>query len=185
MVQAMADDQAAYHALRTLAQKSLLAAQQLPAQVDARPQWSGVGFSLLGMNFVVSMGELNEMLEVPTFTKLPGVQPWVKGVANVRGRLLPVFDLAAYFGGSLIGAKKQQRLLVIDREKIYAGLWVDQVFGMQYFLADTRRDNFPQALPESLEDFVDGYFEHDGLTWSVFHPLRLMEKSQFLDVASN
>ncbi|MFT6388557.1 MAG: twitching motility protein PilI [Cellvibrionaceae bacterium] len=179
----MSDDQKAYYALQSLAHLSLQAAQQLPAQMDARPQWSGIGFSLLGMNFVVSMGELNEMLEVPSYTKLPGVQSWVRGVANVRGRLLPVFDLAAYFGSSLTGAKKQQRLLVIDRDKVYAGLWVDQVFGMKYFPVDTRTEHLPKALPESLIGFVEGCFEMESSSWAVFHPLRLMEQANFLDVA--
>ena len=179
----MADNHTAYQTLKALANKSLRSAQQLPAQIDVAPQWSGVGFSLLGQYFVVSMGELNEMLELPVYTKLPGVAPWVKGVANVRGRLLPVFDLAAYFGGALSGARKQQRLLVIDREQIYSGLWVDQVFGMQYFPADTYTDQLPDQLPASLRLFVDGCFVQGGRQWTVFHPLRLLEQEQFLDVA--
>lgn len=181
----MADYQTAYRVLRELAGKSLQSAKQLPAQVDATPQWSGVGFSLFGHYFVVSMGDLNEMLEVPSYTKLPGVESWVKGVANVRGRLLPVFDLAAYFGGSLSGGRKQQRLLVIDRDKIYSGLWVDQVFGMQYFSMDTRSEQLPETLPDALAPFVDGCFTHDDRLWSVFYPLRLLEQDRFLDVAFN
>jgi twitching motility protein PilI len=174
----------AYKALRLLAHKSLQSAHQLPAQKDVTPQWSGVGFAFHGLYFVVSMEELNEMLEVPAYTKLPGVQSWVKGVANVRGRLLPVFDLAAYFGGRLSGAKKQQRLLVIDRSQVYAGLWVDQVFGMQYFPVDSRTERLPKELPESLEPFVAGCFDYDGRIWTVFHPLKLLEENQFLDVAA-
>lgn len=180
----MTDNQAAYQTLRLLAQKSLQAAQQLPAQVDVAEQWSGVGFSLLGMHFVLAMEELNEMLEVPTYTKLPGVQSWVRGVANVRGRLLPVFDLAAYFGGRLLSAKKQQRLLVLDRQQIYAGLWVDQVFGMQYFPATARTQSLPEALPESMSEFIEGGFKADDERfWYVFHPLKLLEQPRFLDVA--
>lgn len=178
----MSGDLKAYYALQALAHKSLQAAQQLPAQTDLSPQWSGVGFSLFGVNFVVSMGELNEMLEVPSYTRLPGVQSWVKGVANVRGRLLPVFDLAAYFGGALSGAKKQQRLLVIDRDQIYAGLWVDKVFGMQYFPVDSKTEQLPADLPQSVFDFVDGCFMQGDESWIVFHPLRLMDKPNFLDV---
>ena len=179
----MSDDRKAYLALATLAANSLRSAQQLPAQIDASPQWNGIGFSLLGAFFVVSMGELNEMLEVPNYTKLPGVRSWVKGVANVRGRLLPVFDLAAYFGSTLLGSKKQQRLLIIDRNQIYAGLWVDQVFGMQYFPVDAHSKRLPTVLPESIRSFVSGSFEHENRHWVVFHPLRLLEQSGFLDVA--
>ena len=181
----MAEYKTAYQALADLAQKSLMAARQLPAQKDITPQWSGVGFSMFGKHFVVAMSELNEMLEVPAHTMLPGVQPWVKGVANVRGRLLPIYDLAAFFGELLIGNKKQQRLLVIDRDKTYAGLWIDQVFGMQYFDIASRNSELSPELPESIEDFIEGSFELDGITWSVFHPLKLMEKPNFIDASSS
>ena len=181
----MAEYKTAYQTLADLAQKSLMAARQLPAQKDITPQWSGVGFSMFCKHFLVAMSELNEMLEVPAHTKLPGVQPWVKGVANVRGRLLPIYDLAAFFGELLIGNKKQQRLLVIDRNKTYAGLWVDQVFGMQYFDIASRNSELSPELPESIEDFIEGSFELEGITWSVFHPLKLMEKPNFIDVSSS
>ena len=177
------NDNSAYRALKLLSQKSLQSAQQLPAQVDAVSQWSGIGFSLFGLYFLVSMSDFNEMLEVPSLTKLPGVKPWVRGLANVRGRLLPVFDLAAYFGRQLIGVKKQQRLLVLDKDHIYAGLWVDQVLGMQYCPTDSFTKQLPKELPTSLSPFVSGCFDHDDKVWGVFHPLRLLEKQDFLNAA--
>jgi twitching motility protein PilI len=117
----MTETVSAFSVLQSLAAKSLGAAQQLPAQLGVVEQWRGIGFSLLGLDFVVPMEELVEMLEVPDYTRLPSVQSWVKGVANVRGRLLPLFDLAAYFAGSLSGNRKTQRLLVIDKQHLYAG----------------------------------------------------------------
>jgi len=180
----MVEYRTAYQTLADLAQKSLTAARQIPAQEKTAAQWSGVGFAMFGKHFVVAMTELNEMLEVPVYTKLPGVKPWVKGVANVRGRLLPIYDLAAFFGERLTGNKKQQRLLVIDRDKTYAGLWVDEVFGMQYFDIASRNFKVSPELPESIADFIEGNFEMNGVVWSVFHPLKLMEKTNFTDVSS-
>ena len=55
---------AAYQALLDLAQLSRSNARGLPAQVDVKPHWSGVGFSLLGQRFVAPMGDISEMLEV-------------------------------------------------------------------------------------------------------------------------
>ena len=36
------------------------------------------------------------MLAVPPLTRVPGAKTWVKGIANVRGQLLPVLDLRQY-----------------------------------------------------------------------------------------
>ena len=181
----MTDGLSAYRALQLLADKSLQGAQPLPARLDANPQWSGVGFSLLGFHFVTPMSNLSEILTVPGFTQLPGVKSWVRGLANVRGRLLPVFDMATYFGGRLSGAKKWQRLLVIDREGIYAGLWVARMFGMQYFPMDARNALPPKVLPDVLAPFIDGYFDYEGRIWTVFQPLKLLEDKQFLEVAAS
>ena len=72
--------------LATIASRSTVGARGLPQQIDAMTTWSGIGFNLMGLRFVVPMTEVAELLERPGSTRIPGVKPWVKGVANVRGR---------------------------------------------------------------------------------------------------
>jgi twitching motility protein PilI len=181
----MSEQESAYQVLQGLAARSLSHALQLPSQIDTVEQWSGIGFSLLGFNFVVPLDELAEMLEIPAYTRLPGVHSWVKGVANVRGRLLPLFDLAAFYSGSLSGHKKHQRLLIIDDSLIYAGLWVDRVFGMQYFDVTTKAESVDQGLPEGLVGAVNGCYELNGKQWMVFSSRILSKDPNFLNVAVN
>ena len=56
---------------------------------------NGLGLvSVVGDTVLVSkMGEVTEILDPPDFTRVPGVQSWVVGIANVRGSLLPLMDL--------------------------------------------------------------------------------------------
>lgn len=70
----------------------------LPSQRQAVQTWGGIGFRMGGRLFVAPMGEVVEVLHEPRQTLLPGVKQWVRGGANVRGRLLPVMDLCGYFG---------------------------------------------------------------------------------------
>ena len=95
------------------------AALALPAQVDVAPRWSGVGFSCLGFRFVVPMGQVSELMEVPSATRLPGVQNWVIGLSNVRGRLLPLFDLARFVGRSHQQSKKISPCTGVSRQRTY------------------------------------------------------------------
>ncbi len=67
---------------------------------------------------------------------MPGVKPWVKGVANLRGRLLPVMDLGGFLGLELSKARKQRRVLVVEYNDLFVGLLVDEVVGMQHFAQD-------------------------------------------------
>lgn len=179
----MSEHQAAFQALLHLAQVSRKAARGLPAQADIRPHWSGIGFSLMGHYFVAPMGEVSEMLEVPSFTHLPGVQPWVKGVANVRGRLLPLFDLAIFFGDRLTSSRKQRRVLVLETQTLYSGLMVDQVFGMQHFPVDEYREEAGDDVQTSILPYLTGSYQLGGRQWSLFRPALLAEDPRFTNAA--
>jgi twitching motility protein PilI len=65
----------AFSALVALAERSQQLALELPAKENAQTHWQGLGFSLLGQQFVAPMSEVAELLRVPAATRLPGVKP--------------------------------------------------------------------------------------------------------------
>ena len=105
--------------LAQLAAKIKKASPELPDQEEIITSWSGIGFSVLQHRLIAPMGEVVEMLTVPDITKLPGVQSWVMGLANVRGRLIPLFDLEAFFGGKLSSNRVSHRVLVLEMGELY------------------------------------------------------------------
>ena len=155
----------------------------LPAQQQVAQTWSGVGFRIADQHFVAPMGEVAEVLHEPRYTLLPGVKDWVSGVANVRGRLLPVMDLCGFFGTELSGAKKLRRLLVIEHRDVFAGLTVDAVFGMQHFAVDTYSET-TTTINTVFAPFTQGAFMRDGQQWLVFSPYALARDEKFIDVVA-
>lgn len=156
------------------------AGQNLDAEMQL--QWSGIGFSLFDEHFIAPVGEVSEMLEIPISTRLPGVQPWVLGVANVRGRLLPLFDMAAFFGGKLSAAKKQHRVLILERDNIYAGLVVDQVFGMQHFPNETFEEQADSSL-DAVQSCLSGCYQLPDRSWQIFSTAKLIDDPRFANAA--
>ena len=182
----MTEQSKAFATLLEIAETSKSTAAGLPAQVDIKPHWSGVGFSIFGKNFVAPMGEVTEMLEMPRYTHLPGVAEWVKGLANVRGRLLPLADLPAFFGGSLTSSFRQQRVLVIEREEIYCGLVVDAVYGMQHFPTETYNQSVAAKFQVGgVTQYLQGTFRNDaGHEWPVFSPWNVLRDDRFSNAAA-
>lgn len=156
--------------------------KRLPVEEQMVPTVSVVCFSLQGQQFAVPFSDIVELLEVPACTRLPRVQSWVCGVANVRGRLLPVIDLAAFVGSSLTAAPKQQRVLVMDMHGIFAGLLVDEVLGMRHFPIDT----FVQEVEsgQGLAPYLEGGYRDGDQVWGVFRPVRLAGDVRFLSVTA-
>jgi twitching motility protein PilI len=156
-------------------------AASLPAQQESVRTWSGIGFRLGTTYLIAPMGEVGEILHEPALTSLPGVKPWVKGVANVRGRLLPVLDLCGYFGLEASIQRRQRRVLVVECGEIFVGLIVDEVFGMQHFPVTDYSEDEQSVAPE-FRPFVHGRFQRSN-TWLLFSPHTLAASQTFLSVA--
>jgi twitching motility protein PilI len=177
----MSDDQTPFQLLLQIDQRCRRLAAGLPSQKEAIQMWSGIGFRMGEQLFVAPIGEIGEVLHEPRYTLLPGVKSWVKGVANVRGRLLPIMDLCAFFGGELSPLRKKRRVLIVDHQEIFAGLTVDEVFGMQHFPVSEFSEQLP-ALEASIQPFIHGVFNRER-PWLVFSSHALAQDQGFLDVA--
>lgn len=164
--------------LHGIEQRSQAHALGLPMQEAPPESWEGVMFSVLGSRLVMPLREVVEMLPFPpVVTRVPGAQAWVRGVANIRGNLLPLIDLQSFLGGSPISPDRHSRVLVINHEEIFAGLLVERVMGMRHFLQD-RCSDFSQ-MDGVLGNYVRMAFEQDGEIWPVFSAYALAESPEF------
>lgn len=168
--------------LQEIEQRCHSAASGLPQQESAREEWLGVGFRLGESRLVTPLGEVVEILHPPQITRVPGTKSWVEGIANVRGNLLPVMDLAAYLRGTPVAERKAARILVLSHDDVFAGLVVDEVLGLYHFVADHKRPA-PPGLDESVAPYITGAFDGDDGVWPVFSLHRVAETPEFMQVA--
>jgi len=173
----------AFELLLAIDQRCRLRAAGLPLEQEGEPPWSGISFRMGNGWYVAPMAEVAEVLPEPRMTRIPGVKPWMLGVANVRGRLLPVMNLSGYFGAALSSHRRQRRVLVIDHDDVFTGLLVDEAPGLQHFPAADLAPVRPESLDEALAPFVKGYFLHER-EWAVFSPYALVTATEFLNVAA-
>ena len=169
-----------FPAISSIASRFTKTSSGLPAQKEIVETRKLVGFSLFGDNYVIPLNELSEVLDVPECTKLPRVKSWVRGLANVRGRLLPIIDLADLLSGSLAGSVRERRVLVVDREGIYVGLIVDAVQGIKSLAVDQSRE---VRKNDPLAHFIDGSFSEGNRNIPLLCVQKLIEDGQFLNVS--
>jgi twitching motility protein PilI len=173
-----------FEILSDIVNRSVKYAAGLPAQDEAVELWNGIGFTISNTQFVAPMGSISEILHLPKYTSVPGVQSWMLGVANVRGRLLPIMDLASFFDVDASSKKhRDKRVLIVEHGEILSGFVVDSVHGMQYFSADSFKENAGAALQKSIQPFVKGAYTKSNSQWNVFDTFALTNNNKFLDVA--
>lgn len=145
--------------------------------------WRGLVFEVGGQRLLAPMGEISEVLIMPEYTNMPLVQPWMLGIANVRGRLLPLTDLAKFLHTpSRLRQLSQRKVIVIDHQTIFTGLLVDQVLGIEQFtLSQYRAEAIDVNSP--FAPYNHGKFVKDEQEWFVFMPSLLAQDSRFIDAA--
>jgi chemotaxis signal transduction protein len=97
------------------------------------------GFRIGELRLMIGYEDASELAEMHIVHSLPNAPEWFCGIANLHGKLIPVFDLARYFGVDPVSGVKRL-LLVISRGNDATGVLID-------------------GMPERLHCFEDEYSE--------------------------
>jgi len=173
----------AFAVLEELRSATLSNAAPLPLKENVHQQWQGLGFQLGGLRVASAMGEISEILKLPKLAALPVVKPWVLGIANVRGRLIPIIDLHEYLGLTPTLPVSQWRVLVVEDDDLMAGLLVEQSLGIQHFLEESFEEVTTNDL-DALGPFVTGAFRHSGRLFYQIQLRAILRDDKFFDVAA-
>jgi len=71
-------------------------------------------FTLSGEMFAVGILNVKEIIEYGTLTEIPMMPPFIRGVINLRGRVVPVIDLSARFGGKQSEVGKRTCIVIVE-----------------------------------------------------------------------
>jgi twitching motility protein PilI len=164
--------------LLDLERRTLQGSSSLPTLDQVNDEWVGVGFRIGNSRLIASMSEVKEILDLPDYTLVPGVKPWIVGVANVRGNLLPILDMKSYLLGEDIKNRQKGRVIVIDYKGFNTGLIVEEVYGMRHFREADVSDDIPE-VPEDISPYIERAFKQDEEHWPVFDFNEMAQDERF------
>lgn len=179
----MAETNPLFDLLRDIESRSRSKALGLPQQEELRQSWSGIGFRMGEVRLVAPFGEVSEILALPALTRVPSARPWVMGLANVRGTLLPILDLGMFIDGRKTHIHPRTRLMVVNQKGVMAGVVVDEVYGLRHFYTEEQTDLFPR-ISQQLTEYLGGAYRQNEIYWGIFSMLQLCQDPQFAEVAS-
>jgi len=88
-------------------------------------------FFLVNEECAISILKVREIIEYDTITTVPKMAPWMRGVINLRGSVVPVVDLAAKFEMEQKPVGKTTCIVIVEAQfedhPIIVGLIVDTV----------------------------------------------------------
>ncbi len=154
-----------------------------PELVEAPGYWRGVGFRVGRYRLIGGFGEVVEILSLPAITPVPGAQPWMLGLANVRGSLYGVADLKQFLEGERSAVNEGQRCLLIRQPGGNVILLVDEVYGQRSF-NDSQMVERPKSLEGRYAAVITHAYQASDTTWCVLDIPLLSRTPEFRQAAA-
>lgn len=90
-----------------------------------------IGFTMGGCEYTIPILKVQEIINMPSITKLPQAPHYIEGVTNLRGRIITVLSLKKLVGFSgAEGGSTEQKVIVITGGKLTFGMLVDGITGV-------------------------------------------------------
>jgi twitching motility protein PilI len=161
-------------------------AERLQA-AKTRPRARGwLAVECAGARLLLPLAQAGEIFPLRALLKLPHAKPWMTGVAQLRGDLYTVIDLAAFLGlrapqGNDASAPEGQLVMLAPALQVNAALRVDRLAGLRGEEQLTRE---PDAGDEAGRPaFAAGRWKDaQGATWQELDLAALAVDGAFLDV---
>jgi purine-binding chemotaxis protein CheW len=132
-----------------------------------------IAFNIGEQQFCLSTTAVREIRGWTPATPLPHAPPFVLGVVNLRGVVLPIVDLAVRLGFPATQPTARHAIIVVEFADQVAGLLVDGVSDI--FTADEAQiQPTPEIAAETAKLYVRGVIAMDGRLLGVIDIANLL-----------
>ncbi len=129
------------------------------------PRTQYLSFVLAGEEYAVDILRVKEIIEYGTLTRVPGMPPAVRGVINLRGRVVPVVDLALRFGLPPVVVTPRSCIVMVEFSGADGGIVIGVITDAVSEVLDLAAEEIqsPPSFGTSVgAEFLDGMAETSG-----------------------
>lgn len=140
-----------------------------------------------GRKFLFPLAQSAEIFPFSATLPVPYTQSWFLGVANLRGGLFGVVDLASYVAGQppaprSDASRAESRLVALNAAlEVNCALLIDRLAGLRNLEAFASSSPPPEGAPEY---FGTGYTDSNGAYWQELNLQALAQQPQFLSISA-
>jgi purine-binding chemotaxis protein CheW len=134
-------------------------------------------FSLDNVSYGVNVHQVREVKNFEGVTPVPYAPPYVKGVTNLRGEVIPVIDLRRRFGMADKKNAEDAGIMVIVQDKHPIGVMVDSVMEV-LTLHKKDIESSPESLTTDKSDAVLGVAKHDKDLIILLDLMKVVSRSE-------
>jgi twitching motility protein PilI len=157
-------------------------AERLQAVRDQPREAGWLAVEVAGVGVLLPLGQAGEIHNARQLMAVPHARPWLVGVANLRGQLHAVVDLARFLGlrDEPLAPSGAQLVALNPALRLNCALRVDRLLGLR----DAARMQLEPASGEPQPSFAGARWrDAQGRLWQALDLAALAADARFLDVA--
>ena len=118
-------------------------------------------FNLAGEEYGLEILRVREIIGLMDITAVPRIPAFIKGVINLRGKVIPVIDLRLKFNLPALEPSEETCIIVVDVRGVEMGIIVDKVSEV-FNIAETAIDDTPSFGVNVETTFILGIGKAGG-----------------------
>jgi chemotaxis protein CheZ len=130
-----------------------------------------IGFHLHDGDYAIPITVVREIINLPGITKIPQSPPYLKGITNLRGTVIPVVNLKQLINVPGDG-EEEKKVIVIASGSITFGILVDGITGVVSIAEDAIES--PESVSHAQADRVEGIAKQNGKLILVLNARKLI-----------
>lgn len=139
--------------------------RQAAADELRQVKYARYGFRMGELGLLINPNAGSEVLDMTQVATLPNAPPGFLGLINLRGNLVPLYELRIVLGIDARPAGTTTRILVFGQGEQAVGVVIDGY--PQALTALNPLPHFP-ALPDALQQHVSAGYVQDDVVWLEF-----------------
>ena len=109
-----------------------------------------VVFSLGSEEYALPIGSVHEIIRFSEPRSVASDVPWIRGVIGLRGKIIPIFDLAARMELEIAAESEAGKIVIVESGTGQVGIMVDEVEEV-LTVSSEQLEDVPSANSDSIE----------------------------------
>ncbi|MFA5455182.1 MAG: chemotaxis protein CheW [Sulfurimonas sp.] len=139
-------------------------------------------FFLGDEQYGIAIERIKEIIAMMKITSVPKIPPYMRGVINLRGSIIPIVDTRLRFAMDSREADMHTAIIIVEVEKVNIGFIVDRV--EEVASIDTLNLSEPPKFGSQIDtDFISSVAQIEENVVMILDVLKLFEADEIINLA--
>ena len=141
-------------------------------------------FQLSNASYCIELGYIKEVIKPQNLTRVPCMPVFIKGVMNLRGEIITIFDIGHFIGSTAEPLRKHSRVIVTDVVSHKVGFIADRVLGKININSNTIQPPL-SILDKNTIRCITGQIEEGNEIYLVLNIYNILTNSDITNLTNN